>query len=157
MTKRITVNDLKMHIGVTDEQLALQCSYPHFSQLAPKVPNWLSLAIVLGLEEYQRQAIKVDLQLDYLNKTLEVLMVWKKNLGQEATYLRLVRGCLDMSNAILAGEICELAKSEYLSCTTVEPIFPLWKVDCFNWFSSILWTNSDIWVYRTALVMCTVA
>ena len=114
MSGRVSVQDLKTHTGVTDTQLALQCTDEHLNQLAPKVPNWFTLAVTLGLEEYQRNAIKVNLDLEYLYKTIEVLKVWKKKMGREATYLRLVRGCLEMSNALLAGDVCTLAKSKYI-------------------------------------------
>ncbi len=112
---RVTIQNLKQHTGVTDKQLNLQCLDKHFDQLAPKVSNWLSLAMSLNLEDYQQLAIRVDLQLDYLHKTVEVLKVWKKNSGREATYLRLVEACLEMSNAILAGDVCTLAKCECCS------------------------------------------
>ena len=109
---RITVEDLKRHYSVDDHQLQLQCLDQHLEKLAHKVPNWLSMAMALGLEDHQQQAIKVDLNLDYLHKNLETLKVWKKNVGRNATYLRLVKACLEISNAVLAGEVCELAKSK---------------------------------------------
>ncbi|XP_064398770.1 uncharacterized protein LOC135345275 [Halichondria panicea] len=73
--------------------------------------------MTLDLEEYQQQAIRVYPLLEYLHKTVEVLKVWKKNSVQEATYLRLVEACLEMSNALLAGEVCTLAK--FAAATTL--------------------------------------
>ena len=37
--------------------------------------------MALGLKDYQQQASKVDPNLDYLQKNMEILKVWKRNKG----------------------------------------------------------------------------
>ncbi len=86
--------------------------------------------MTLDLEEYQQQAIRVYPLLEYLHKTVEVLKVWKKNSVQEATYLRLVEACLEMSNALLAGEVCTLAKCECCSYSHNGKNYKIGKISC---------------------------
>ena len=109
----VTLQELKDHTGVTDKQLQLQCSDEHLEQIAYKIGNWTSYAFILKLEEWQVQSVKVNLELDYLHKIMEVLKMWKKNNVHNATYLSLVRGCLKAGDGIVAGDVCQLAKSEW--------------------------------------------
>ena len=110
----VTLQELKDHTGVTNKQLQLQCSDDHLEKIAPKIGNWTSYAFMLKLDEWQIQAVRVNQDLNYLHKIMEVLKMWKKNNVQNATYLNLVRGCLKVGDGVVAANVCELAISEFV-------------------------------------------
>ena len=96
------------HVGIEERLLNVPCSNEHLKYIASHLPDWLKYAQSLGLSVGEIQGLKVDPSLDYPMKAFEMLVMWHRAGGFQATYKRLVEQCLRLKNAKLAEEICQL-------------------------------------------------
>ena len=75
-------------------------------QLAEKIaPSWRKLGRALGLEEHKLSSIDADYKHVY-EKSCQMLLVWKKMNGSQATYNWLVHALQSIGSRILAEEYC---------------------------------------------------
>ena len=75
-------------------------------QLAEKIaPSWRKLGRALGLEEHKLHAIDADYKSVY-EKSCQMLLVWKKMNGSQASYSWLVQALQFIGSHILAEEYC---------------------------------------------------
>ncbi|XP_064401962.1 uncharacterized protein LOC135347816 isoform X2 [Halichondria panicea] len=106
----VTIDKLVNHVGIDKDLLNQPCSTEHLTKIAPFVPNWQKYAIVLGLNQPQILSIKSDHLLDPEMKAQQVLSLWKKANGFNATYSTLVDVCLQKKDVQLAESICIIVK-----------------------------------------------
>ena len=112
---RVSVQELKANLGVTDKQLDLACSDDHLKKLADEIEDYHQYGYALGLKGWQLTEINTDPSLTYVMKTQAVLKRWKENDPYKATYLNLLKVVLDLSEGVLAVKLCELCKGEFMS------------------------------------------
>lgn len=108
----VTLEQLKEHIGVTDEQLCLVCSDRHLNQIADKISNYLQYAHALGLKEWKTEAIHTNISLTFLLKTQKILYTWKNDNVHAASYRRLIQVVLELGEGQVATALCQLCKGE---------------------------------------------
>ena len=109
----VTIDLLKEHTGVTDEQLCSVCSNEHLNKIADDIENYLQYAHALGLKDRQIAEIRTNVGLTFLLKTQKVLSMWKNDNIFTATYQRLVEAALLLGHGTLAEKICQLCKGTY--------------------------------------------
>ncbi len=109
MSKRITVNDLKVEIEVTDEQLRQKCAIEHLKDIAPDVENYTKFAKHYEIPKGELAGITDPLK-DVVEKT-EAVFLWWREFNPDPTYLRFVNDCLKLREGNLARKMCSLCKS----------------------------------------------
>ena len=106
----VTIDELVNRVGIDRDLLNQPCSTEHLTKIAPFVSNWHTYAIVLGVNQPQILSIKSDHTLEAEMKAQQVLSLWKKANGFNATYLALVDVCLQKNDVQLAESICKIVK-----------------------------------------------
>ena len=132
----VTLEQLKEHTGVTDEQLGSVCSNEHLNKIADDIENYLQYAHALGLKDRQIAEIRTNVGLTFLLKTQKVLLMWKNDNIFTATYQRLVEAALLLGHGTLAGKICQLCKGTYVHLITfyIEGYAPHCAPQHFHYF-----------------------
>ena len=105
----VSLEDLKQHVKVSDEQLDQQCSDEHIREIALNMPSWELYAPYLGLTTVEVDGIADDAR-RYEQRTLKTLEKWKTKLVFKATYRSFINVCLKLKNADLAEKVCRYAK-----------------------------------------------
>ncbi len=106
---RITVEDLKIETGVTDDQLNQKCTEEHLKKVASSVGNYTKFASGFHLPQGVKSRIRVDQSLSYNQKTEAVFLWWHENV-KNSTYLIFVQVSLNpiVSEKDVAREMCRL-------------------------------------------------
>ncbi len=106
----VTIDELVNRVGINRDLLNQPCSTEHLTKIAPFVSNWHTYAIVLGVNQPQILSIKSDHTLEAEMKAHQVLSLWKKANGFNATFSALVDVCLQKNDVQLAESICKIVK-----------------------------------------------
>ncbi len=104
---RITVDSLKKSIGVTDDQLDMNCSEAHLKLLTPHIGNYTQFASALGLSDNEISSISTNLLSSFKQRTEAVLLLWCNN-ALNPTYRSFVQTCISLSEGVVARKMCKL-------------------------------------------------
>ncbi|XP_064387310.1 uncharacterized protein LOC135335654 isoform X6 [Halichondria panicea] len=109
MSRKITVNDLKVEKEVTDEQLRQKCAIEHLKDIAPDVESYKKFAKHYEIPKGELADITDPLK-SVVEKT-EAVVLWWREFNPDPTYLRFVNDCLKLREPNLARKMCSLCKT----------------------------------------------
>ena len=95
------------HRGLKRRQLNVKCQDIETTQIAERIVDWETLAPYLGLDDRHRKAIRINNSTHELRKKA-MLDKWVHDNADEATYLYLIKCCLEAGDRQLCGEICDI-------------------------------------------------
>ena len=110
--KSLTIEDLADHVGIKPGDLDKKFSEKHLAKFAKCIANWEQFARPLGLSDQQVMEIRTDSNLNQEMKTVKMLEKWRKKNAFRATYKKVITICLELDDAELAIEVCELIKDD---------------------------------------------
>ena len=104
--KGITLEDLTERFKIPSGVLENEVSVDDIRKISTFLESWKLVAIYLGLNEGEVEAIDKDGKSEE-EKRLLMLQRWKQALVFKATYKKLVNGLLSVRRADLAVKVCQ--------------------------------------------------
>ena len=105
-----TVNAILTNSGIRDEDLDVECSDEHITQIATKLERWEYVARFLKFSETEIEDILCNNSLREVQR-MKLLKRWKKRFAFNATYRALVETFCKCELMELAEYVCSLLKS----------------------------------------------
>ena len=109
----ITLDELLKETEICNEKLSERASNEHIREIAKFLTSWRKVAIYLGLDGNDLDAIEQEERDEHMKK-IKALQKWKGKFGFKASYRKLVEVLLSLAMADVAEKVCCLLKGMYI-------------------------------------------